>query len=89
MSFAILQRAFNILLDHFYRTYKALARFGYHPRIWRQSIGVILPKPGKPDYSTPKSYRIISLLSTVWARLLKKSWLLDLAILPISLDLIY
>ena len=31
---------------------------------WRESITVILRKPGKPDYSTPKAYQPIALLNT-------------------------
>lgn len=35
---------------------------GYHPRPWRQAVAVALRKPGKPDYSEPKAYRLIQLL---------------------------
>ena len=35
---------------------------GYHPKIFHDSITVILQKPSKPDYSTPKAYRPIQLL---------------------------
>jgi len=34
----------------------------YEP--WRESITVILQKPGKPDYTVPKAYRPIALLNT-------------------------
>jgi len=34
----------------------------YNP--WRESITVILRKPGRPDYSVPKAYRPIALLNT-------------------------
>jgi hypothetical protein len=47
----------------FYRAYLALFQFGYHLKVWRQSIGVILPKRDKPDYSSPKAYRVISLIN--------------------------
>ena len=33
------------------------------PHCWREGIGVILKKPGKPDYSKPKAYRMITLLN--------------------------
>ena len=36
---------------------------GYHPKCWKQATGAILKKPGKPDYSVPKAYRVISLLN--------------------------
>ena len=35
---------------------------GYHPRSWRRAIAVALRKPGKPDYSNPRAYRLITLL---------------------------
>ena len=44
---------FNTVFTH--RTY-------YDP--WRESITVILQKPGRPDYSAPKAYRPIALLNT-------------------------
>jgi ribonuclease HI len=40
-----------------------LINTGYHPKCWRQAIGVILKKPKKPDYSVPKAYRVIALLN--------------------------
>ena len=43
--------------------YNALFTAGIHPECWKESIGIILPKPGKPDYSKPKAYRIIALLN--------------------------
>ena len=36
---------------------------GYHPKCWKQATGAILKKPGKPDYSAPKAYRVIALLN--------------------------
>ena len=45
------------------RAYKALFNEGYHPASWKEAIGIILPKIGKPDYSTPKAYRVIALLN--------------------------
>jgi hypothetical protein len=38
-------------------------RLGCHP--WPTAKVVIIPKPGKPDYSAPKAYRPISLLECV------------------------
>ena len=37
-------------------------RAGYHPQAWRKAIAVAIPKPGKPDYSNPRAYRLIQLL---------------------------
>jgi len=38
---------------------------GHWPKHFKDSISVIIPKPGQPTYSTPKSFRPIVLLNTV------------------------
>jgi ribonuclease HI len=38
-------------------------RLQYHPSDWKTAKGVPIPKPGKPDYTKAKAYRVISLLS--------------------------
>jgi len=43
--------------------YNVLFIAGIHPECWKESIGIILLKPGKPDYLKPKAYRIIVLLN--------------------------
>ena len=35
---------------------------GFHAPQWKSSITVVIPKPGKPSYSTPRAYRPIQLL---------------------------
>ncbi|XP_063539417.1 uncharacterized protein LOC134748560 [Cydia strobilella] len=40
---------------------KCLSR-GYFPRAWKTATVVVLRKPGRGDYTTPKSYRPIGLL---------------------------
>lgn len=35
---------------------------GYHPKHWRRAIAIALRKPNKPDYSSPRAYRLITLL---------------------------
>src|ERR1700710_903302 len=42
-----------------------LLQHGYHPKALKMANGIALPKPGKPDYSSPASFRIIVLLQTV------------------------
>lgn len=37
-------------------------QLGYFPRTWKRAIIKVLRKPGKADYTTPKSYRPIGLL---------------------------
>jgi hypothetical protein len=63
LSFAILRRAYNAESKIFYLLYRALFAAGYHPKGWREAIGVIPPKANKKDYSLPKAYRVISLLN--------------------------
>lgn len=38
-------------------------RAGVHCQNWKSARGVVIPKPGKDDYSLCRSYRVISLLS--------------------------
>ncbi|GBP78752.1 Putative 115 kDa protein in type-1 retrotransposable element R1DM [Eumeta japonica] len=40
-------------------------RLGYFPRAWKVAAIKVIPKPGKDDYSRPKSYRPIGLLSVM------------------------
>ncbi|SLM36388.1 reverse transcriptase [Lasallia pustulata] len=63
IGFAIIQEAYKAIAEVMNLTYKILIRNGFHPQCWREGTGVILKKPGKPDYSLPKAYRIITLLN--------------------------
>jgi hypothetical protein len=47
------------------------ARLGIHNSRWKKSVVVVLPKPGKPRYDIPKSYRPIQLLECL-GKLLEK-----------------
>ena len=40
-------------------------RIGYHPACFKEALTVVLRKPGKDNYTTPKAYRPIALLSTI------------------------
>ena len=42
---------------------RAHIKLGVHPARWKLAQGVIIPKPGKDNYSVPKTYRCISLLN--------------------------
>jgi len=44
---------------------RACIRLGHHPKLWKTAKGVVIPKPGKPDYSQVRAYRVISLLDVV------------------------
>ena len=41
------------------------------PTLWKESLGIFLPKPGKTDYNQPKSFRTIT-LSPVMLKLQEK-----------------
>jgi len=38
-------------------------RLGIHPRAWKETRGVVIPKPNKPDYGAAKAYTVITLLN--------------------------
>ena len=59
----IILQAYKAIPVVFYKLYSTLINTGYHPKCWKQATGAILKKPGKPDYSKPKAYRVISLLN--------------------------
>ena len=45
---------------------------GVHPAIWKTATGIVIPKPGKPDYSRVRAYRVISLLDVI-SKLLERT----------------
>jgi retron-type reverse transcriptase len=49
----------------FVRIANAILRTGHWPAHFKESLSVIIPKPGKPSYSTPKAFRPIVLLNTL------------------------
>jgi len=73
-------KAIQILLD----LANACICVGHWPKHFKDSILVIIPKPGKPSYSTPKSFRPIVLLKTI-GKLIKKMISLDM----IKFDLVH
>ena len=44
---------------------------GLHPKSWKTALIAVVPKPGKSDYSLPKSYRPVALLECL-GKLLEK-----------------
>jgi hypothetical protein len=65
ISQGIIYQTYIAIKDSLFKLYSKLLELGYHPKPWKQAIGVILKKPGKPpeNYSYPKGYRVISLLN--------------------------
>lgn len=60
---ALLQRAEHILIPILVKIYRACLEFGYVPMSWRSTRVIFIPKPGKSDYCSAKSFRPISLSS--------------------------
>ncbi|KAH7563613.1 hypothetical protein BM1_00660 [Bipolaris maydis] len=63
LSQDIITAAYQAQPNTFFKAYSLLFNYRYHPTCWRRATGAILKKPSKPDYSTPKAYRVITLLS--------------------------
>ncbi|CAA7269302.1 unnamed protein product [Cyclocybe aegerita] len=49
----------------------ACLQVGHWPRIFKESLSVIVPKPNKPSYAVPKAFRLIVLLIT-FGKLIEK-----------------
>lgn len=49
------------MLEDISKLYNEIIRTGYTPRIWREMKLVFIPKAGKDDYASPKSFRPITL----------------------------
>jgi hypothetical protein len=62
---AALQRALPVILLWLTSLFNDCLRLGYCLEHFHMSTTVVLRKPGKLDYSDPKSYRPIALLSTI------------------------
>lgn len=53
----------DILIPFLGRLYRATFDLEYYPDAWKESITVVLCKPGHTDYSLAKSYRPIALMN--------------------------
>ncbi len=60
-AFAIIMRMFNLCI-----------KFGFWPEMFKQAITVVIPKPGKDDYTKVKTFRPIVLLNCL-GKLCKKT----------------
>lgn len=67
----VLVRCADILLDYLYYLFSAVFDLKTYYSVWREWHTVVLRKPGRADYSQPKSYRPIALYSTVGKLLTK------------------
>ena len=58
-----LKKGLGLLLPFITKLYKKSLETGRPPKQWLEINAVFIPKPGKPDYKTAKSFRPISLSS--------------------------
>ncbi len=63
IDWIMIKHALDAIPQFFLTAYTFLFQCGKHPSVWKESIGIIIPKRNKPDYSVPKAYRPISLIS--------------------------
>ena len=59
----VLKQCIDMLIDHLYYIFRAIFKLNTYPSEWRESVTVMLQKPGKPSYENPKAYRLIALLN--------------------------
>ena len=61
----VIQKCLNLLSDYLLYIFRAMLSLSIYYDPWREFTMVVLRKPEKPNYKTPKAYRPIALLSTV------------------------
>ena len=71
ISYKFIKFSFPHISSFFISLLNSILDFSYHPILWRQALVVVIPKPNKNDYSSPRSYRPISLLEC-FSKLLEK-----------------
>ena len=54
-----------MIVTHLYFIFRAIFELETYPPKWKESITVVLQKPGKPSYQEPKAYWPIALLNTL------------------------
>ncbi|EDN95520.1 hypothetical protein SS1G_11398 [Sclerotinia sclerotiorum 1980 UF-70] len=61
----ILQVAWPIIKDFVLLLFRKCLELGHHPECFRLATTAIIPKPNKADYTNPRSYCPIALLSVL------------------------
>jgi ribonuclease HI len=61
----VLKESAVIIADYLLQIFQAVFKLGVYYAPWRDSITVVLRKPGKSDYKIPKAYRPVVLMSTI------------------------
>jgi len=62
----VLTKNADLIVDRMLPIYKAMLKKSLTYKPWKEFVTVVLRKPGKPRYDTPKAYRPITLLNTMW-----------------------
>jgi hypothetical protein len=70
-SWTLLKWTWKADPDQLFNMISACLRAGYHPRLWKEAIVCVIPKPNRADYTLAKNFRPISLLECL-GKLLKK-----------------
>ena len=60
----VLTKCADLLIDRLYYIFRAMLDRGLFYEPWKKFTTIVLRKPGKPKYNTPKAYRPIALLNT-------------------------
>ena len=68
----LLQKGWSHILPVFHNLCVACLRFSMVPSSWGKSRGILLPKMGRVDLTTPKAYRLIT-LATFLLKVLEKA----------------
>lgn len=61
----VLQKSYDLIADHLLHLFQAVFTLRTYYPAWKEFTTVVLRKPGKPSYETPKAYRPIALLCTM------------------------
>jgi ribonuclease HI len=65
LSTSIIKVAWPLIKDRVLTLYQGCLTIGYHPKCFRHAVLAIIQKPNKADWTNPRSYRPIALLSVL------------------------
>jgi hypothetical protein len=72
IGWELLKQGWPHMDDLLTNIFTACITLQYHPTHWKEAVVVVIPKPGKSDYSRAKAHRPISLLKTM-SKLMEKA----------------
>ena len=61
----VLKKSIELIVHRLYYIFREIFEIKVYPNKWKESITVVLHKPGKPSYEVPKAYCPIALLNTL------------------------